>query len=175
MTLATIFGGAGAILVLVGLVGGGFTFTGAEMPKVGRVARVLCFTVGGLLLSTSIVLFAIEQPIGSSASAAEPAVSESAITNVADSRTELAIGYIIVPEGYTANVMELPYSGAAVVTSLPAGAMVQIVCTVQGDSVTSPLTGFTSSLWNGTMDGGFIPDVYVDTGTTQPTMPNCMD
>jgi hypothetical protein len=46
---------------------------------------------------------------------------------------------------------------------------------VQGESVTSPLTGYTSSLWNGTADGGFIPDVFVDTGTFQPTAANCLD
>jgi hypothetical protein len=76
--------------------------------------------------------------------------------------------------GYTANVFELPFSDSAVITEVPDGATVHILCTVQGEAATSPVTGFSSSLWNYTTDGGFIPDVMVDTGTFQPTMPNCV-
>jgi hypothetical protein len=42
------------------------------------------------------------------------------------------------------------------------------------EDVNSLVTGLSSSLWNYTTDAGFIPDVMVDTGTFQPTMPNCL-
>lgn len=46
---------------------------------------------------------------------------------------------------------------------------------MQGDSVT--FAGYTSSLWDGVSVGngvvGFIPDAHLDTGTVQPTTPNC--
>ncbi len=55
-TLATLVGGAGVILILVGLVGGGFTFSGTVVPAVGKIARVLCFAVGGVMLPVGIFL-----------------------------------------------------------------------------------------------------------------------
>jgi hypothetical protein len=42
-----------------------------------------------------------------------------------------------------------------------------ILCTVEGDVVTNPDNGQSSSLWDSTCDG-FVPDVYVDTGPTSP-------
>lgn len=164
--------------MLVGLVGGGFTFTGSEMPKVGGIARVLSFTVGSVLLVASLALVINEQSVtqpGSDPALANVPIEASAVASGGNYDSQLVTARVMVPDGYTAYVMEAPFDGAAVVTSLPNGTTVQIVCTAQGDSVTSPLTGYTSSLWNGTMDGGFIPDVYVDTGTVQPTMPNCLD
>src|SRR5215218_4210541 len=67
-TLATILGAAGAVLLLVGLVGGGFSFSGAVMPKDSKVSRVLCFAIGGVLLVTSLRLVATD-------AATEPAVA----------------------------------------------------------------------------------------------------
>jgi hypothetical protein len=71
-------------------------------------------------------------------------------------------------------------TSAGIVTDMPAGQVVNVLCTMQGESVTSEINGYTSSLWNGVSIGntstvGFVPDVYVDTNTTQPTMPNCKD
>lgn len=63
-TFATIVGGAGAVLILVGLVGGGITFSGTVIPPVGRIARVLCFAVGGVMLPLGVFL-AVATPIGS--------------------------------------------------------------------------------------------------------------
>ncbi len=44
---AVVVGTAGVVFVLVGLVGGGFTFSGSVMPKVGKLARTFCSRVGG--------------------------------------------------------------------------------------------------------------------------------
>jgi hypothetical protein len=52
------------------------------------------------------------------------------------------------------------------------GTTIGIICTAQGDVVTNSDNGQSSSLWDGTKDG-YIPDVYVDTGTNQATMGSC--
>jgi hypothetical protein len=180
MALATIFGAAGAMLVLVGLIGGGFTFSGSIMPKVGGVSRLLCFGVGGLLLLLSLGIVVADQAgppqeaaAGTPAPAPPAAVPPASVGDPPAAAVDSHLGSIAVPAGHTALVFEEPHTDAAVVTELDDGAVVEILCTVLGESVTSPLTGKTSSLWNGTTDGGFIPDVLVDTGTDQPTMPNC--
>jgi hypothetical protein len=56
-----VLGIVGAVLILVGLVGGGFTLSGsfmpgAGMPKVGNWVRLPCFSVGILLVLVAIVL-----------------------------------------------------------------------------------------------------------------------
>ena len=71
-------------------------------------------------------------------------------------------------------------SYSSIVAELSDGQSVDILCTMQGESVTSEINGYTSSLWNGVSIGGgdtvgFVPDVYVGTPTYQPTMPNCED
>jgi len=180
MALATIFGAAGVILVLVGLIGGGFTFSGSIMPKVGGVSRILCFGVGGLLLLLSLGIVVADETVAGPPAVAgtpEPPVPPAPLEPVAPAAPltapESYFGSVVVPTGNTARVFAEPYTDAAVLTELDNGTVVEILCTVLGEAVTSPLTGMTSSLWNGTTDGGFIPDVLVDTGTDQPTMPNC--
>jgi hypothetical protein len=83
---------------------------------------------------------------------------------------ERATGTIMMPPGYGAYVYEAQFLNTPIVTQLPGGTRVSIICTVQGDTVTS--NGSTSSLWN-RIDQGYIPDVNVDTGTRQATMPTC--
>ena len=56
-----VLGIVGAVLILVGLVGGGFTLSGSfmpgvGMPKVGNWVRLPCFSVGILLVLVAIVL-----------------------------------------------------------------------------------------------------------------------
>jgi hypothetical protein len=179
-TLATILGAAGAMLILVGLVGGGFTFSGSVMPKVGKLSRVLCFAIGGVLLLMSIGLVATD--VGTEPAVAEPPASSSPGGGGAspppappqEVPAEPAVGYVYVGAGYTAYVFELPSLDAGWLTELPDGTEVHILCTAQGETVTSPVTGYTSSLWNYTTDGGFLPDAIVDTGTDQATMPSCV-
>jgi hypothetical protein len=178
-TLATILGAAGAMLILVGLVGGGFTFSGSVMPKVGKLSRVLCFAIGGVMLLMSIGLVATD--VGTEPAAADTPASSLPSGDGTPSpppvppqaSAEPAVGYVYVGAGYTAYVFELPSLDSAWVTELPDGAEVHILCTVQGETVTSPVTGYSSSLWNYTTDGGFLPDAVVDTGTNQATMPSC--
>lgn len=174
MGLATIIGGVGAVLLLVGLVGGGFEFSGSVMPKVGRVSRVLSFATGGLLLLTALGL-AIGEPTPSSSDAAySPRAAQSADgDNPPPAVPAPAIGYVLAGTDSTAYVFELPDSSSTVLTKIHDGSQVAILCTAQGESITSPITGLTSSLWNYTSDGGFVPDVMIDTGTAQATMPNC--
>lgn len=58
--LALILGGAGVVMLLVGLVGGGFTFSGSVMPTVGKPMRVVCFAVGGLLTVAALSMAALD-------------------------------------------------------------------------------------------------------------------
>ncbi|MEV5561258.1 hypothetical protein AB0L44_47150 [Nonomuraea wenchangensis] len=83
---------------------------------------------------------------------------------------ERAAGTIMMPRGYGAYVYEAQFLGTPIVAQLPAGTSASIICTVQGDTVTS--NGSTSSLWN-RIDQGYVPDVNVNTGTRQATMPTC--
>ncbi|WP_166616906.1 hypothetical protein [Kineococcus vitellinus] len=198
VTIAGIIGTLGGVLLLVGLVGGDFQFSGSVMPKVGNTSRVLCFGVGGVLLLTALGLVLIApgeagarppdpapttsrdelpeppaplppapEPPAPEPPAPEPPAPEPPVP------LQPAPGYVLAGSGSTAYVFAAPSSEAPVLTEIDDGALVHILCTAMGESVTSPLTGLTSSLWNFTTDGGFVPDVLVDTGTEQPTMPNC--
>lgn len=179
-TLAIIVGGAGVLLVLVGLIGGDFTFSGSVVPKVGSISRVFCFAIGGVFMLTAVVLaFGASVPPAvdpvaehaGSGSETRPADPTAGPATFADPTT--FVGYVVVGSGRTAYVFELPDSSSPIVAELLTGDPVQILCTAQGEAVTSPTTGVTSSLWNGTSDGGFLPDVLVDTGTDQAVMPTC--
>lgn len=61
--LAIVLGSVGALLILVGLIGGDFTFSGSVIPKVGRFARVLSFTVGGLLVLSALFVVLLDPSI----------------------------------------------------------------------------------------------------------------
>lgn len=65
-----------------------------------------------------------------------------------------------------------PTTSSATVYALTVGETVQIICTVTGERVQNVETGSVSDLWNG-VDGGFVPDVMLNTGTSEPTMPPC--
>ena len=220
--LIVVLGIAGAILILAGLIGGGFTFSGSYMPnfsvpKVGNWVRLPCFSVGVALVVLAMVLglaynplpihlkkAADSSPAGGSnapahtpqpvrtspspASTSPPPASTSppanpsppptttpTTTTPADppTSTPIAWGTIVTPQGYsTIYVREQPYTSSSVLAEEYDGASVGIVCTAQGDVMTNPDTGFSSSLWDDTSDG-YIPDAYVDTGTNQATMPSC--
>jgi hypothetical protein len=87
-----------------------------------------------------------------------------------------AVAPITAPIGYDINVYWGLDTSAPIVAQLPDGYLVEIVCTAEGQSVTRT-DGVTSSLWDGVSIGqgvgGFVPDVYVATGTTLAVMPNC--
>jgi hypothetical protein len=69
-------------------------------------------------------------------------------------------------------VYSQPSSSSSVVAEVANGTAIGILCTAQGDVVANDYTGQSSSLRDGTSDG-YIPDVYVNTGTNQATMTNC--
>ena len=185
-----VLGIVGAILILVGLVGGGFTLSGSfmpgmGMPKVGNWVRLPCFGIGALLVLVSIGLgfgsnpYTPSQPQSSSAAAtipsapADTASATPANPSPADTASALATGVIVAPQGYNAvPVYNQPSLSSSVAAEVADGTTVDILCTAQGDVVTNPDSGQSSSLWDGTNDG-FIPDVYVDTGTDQATMSSC--
>lgn len=54
IAVATIIGSAGVVLLMVGLVGGGFTFSGGSMPRVDKASRKPCLAVGGVLVLLSV-------------------------------------------------------------------------------------------------------------------------
>lgn len=190
--LIVVLGIVGAVLILVGLVGGNFTISGSfmpkvGMPKVGNWVRLPCFSVGAVLVVVAIGLGVVYNPIQSSAAekksapptattSATPAASPTSPSpspSPSDTSNELATGTIVAPQGYSAvYVYKQPSLSSSTVAEVADGATISILCTAQGDVVTNSDTGQSSSLWDGTSDG-FIADVYVDTGTDQATMGSC--
>lgn len=192
--LVTILAGVGGVLLLVGLVGGGFTISAkflphVGMPKVGNWVRLPCFGIGGVLILAAIGLAVITFPppnppgdpgASSSPTAAAvaattsaPAPTPSASPSPTDTGEDLATGTISPDEGYSSvYVFSQPSLSSSAVAQVTAGTTVGILCTAQGDVVTRSDNGEQSSLWDRTSDG-FIPDVYVYTGTDQATMGQC--
>ena len=171
---------AGVILILVGLVGGGFTISTTAMPKVGNWVRVPCFGVGVVLVVAAVGL-GFNKTDSPNPPNPPPTVSPAAVITVApptspsptDNSQEIATGTIYAPSGYsTIYVYSQPSQSSSVVASVADSVTIGILCTAQGDVVTRDDTGQSSSLWDGTSEG-YIPDVFVDTGTDQATMTNC--
>jgi len=188
--LIVILGIVGSILILAGLVGGNFTLSGkfmpqVGMPKIGNWVRLPCFSVGAVLVVVAIALGVTYSPLQASASesgSSSPTASASAAdttsptsssSSPADTSTQIATGTVMAPQGDTAlYVFEQPSLSSRHVAEIADGTTIGILCTAQGDVVTNPDTGESSSLWDSTSEG-FVPDVYVDTGTTQATMGSC--
>ena len=102
-----------------------------------------------------------------------PSATSPSPTDTPDNSTPLATGTIMANQGDNAvYVYQQPSGSSSTVAEVANGATVSLLCTVQGDVVTRSDNGLSSSLWDGTSDG-YIPDVYVDTGTNQPTMGSC--
>ena len=170
----------GVILILVGLVGGGFTISTTAMPKVGNWVRLPCFGVGVVLVLAAVGLGfnnsdSLNPPNPPQSPGPVVPVTAAAPTSPppTDSSHEIATGTVYAPQGYsTIYVYSQPSPSSSVVASVADGTTIGILCTAQGDVVTNQDTGQSSSLWDGTSEG-YIPDAYVDTGTNQATMTNC--
>jgi hypothetical protein len=80
-------------------------------------------------------------------------------------------GVVMASPGYAVKVFSTPSLQAPYQGTLANGANVLIKCTVEGDVAT--FGGKSSSLWNNILSGGYLPDVNVNTGSDQPTMPKC--
>jgi len=208
VTLSVVIGLAGAILVLVALVGGGFTFSGSVMPTVGRAARIPCFVVGGMLIFVSIGLATYDAglvettnttthtdtaapkpdpappPVESTPPPVEstlPPVESAPPTDDPAPPTDPTPAPADDPEPVfmpgtwqvflPTYVYELPYSSSAVVGAVVAGDIVEIVCTEAGEWVVN-IDGMGSDLWDN-VGYGYVPDVVMDTGTSQAVAPAC--
>lgn len=88
-----------------------------------------------------------------------------------DEPVEYARGQVQVLPGYRLAVYRFPRLDAPIVGYLENGTVVDIICTARGTPVVGNY-GQVSDLWNG-IDGGFVPDVFLFTGTNDPTMPPC--
>jgi hypothetical protein len=150
------------------------------MPKIGNWVRLPCFSVGAVLVAVAVGLGAVYSPPQSGSGAGSPptqAVSATAVAAASptpsptDTSNELATGIVMAPQG-ALNVFEQPSLSSSVVAEIADGTTIGILCTAEGDVVTNPDNGQSSSLWDSTSEG-FVPDVYVDTGTNQPTMGSC--
>jgi hypothetical protein len=189
--LIVVLGIVGAILILVGLVGGNFTISGkfmpqVGMPKIGNWVRLPCFSVGAVLVVVAVGLGMVYSPVqasardggGSSSQTASAAAADtpsptSSSPPPTDTSNQIATGTVVAPQGDTAlYVFEQPSLSSSPVAEIADDTTIGILCTAEGDVVTNPDTRQSSSLWDSTSEG-FVPDVYVDTGTNQPTMGSC--
>lgn len=188
--LIVVLGSFGAILILIGLVGGEFSLSGkfmpqVQMPKIGNWVRLPCFSVGAVLVLAAVGLGTVYSPpqasasdggsssLAASASSADTTPLASPSPSPTDISSQIATGTIMAPQGDTTlYVFEQPSLNSPVVAEIADGTTIGILCTAEGDVVTNPDTGQSSSLWDSTSEG-FVPDVDVDTGTNQPTMGSC--
>jgi hypothetical protein len=175
------------VFLLMGIIGrgveaGSSTFTIKIEGKVGPFPRLVFVVFSAINYVIAVVLFIAL--IGMSSQSQQPSannttapVNTTSVAPVNSSQSEtsdtLATGTITVPQGYsTVYVYQQALLSSPVVAEVANGATVDILCTTQGDVVTNSGSGESSSLWDGTSDG-YIPDVYVYTGTNQPTMGSC--
>lgn len=182
-SLSFVLGLAGAVLILVGLVGGGFTFSGSVMPSVGKAARIPCLGIGGVLVVVAVGLVVYQSPqsavstITPAPAAPTPAPTLAPIpTNAEPAKTLVpASPPVVVGTGTVildTYVFEYPALAAPVVGQMPVGTPVEIYCTAQGEVVTRYADGVSSSLWN-FVGTGFVPDIAIDTGTAQAVAGSC--
>ena len=148
--------------------------TDAEARPSDRSSTVLSASTG-LLATTS-----IESPATASAS---PAVVSVAVSDPAPTTPTSVVEIPVTPgtgivqgETISVAVYDRPSLFGIVLYFPPNGVVLQILCTTQGDLVTRSDSGISSRLWNFVSDGSgiaYIPDVYLYTGTDEPTMPDC--
>ncbi|GAA4963415.1 hypothetical protein WHI96_19575 [Pseudonocardia tropica] len=170
-TLSVVMGGAGVVLLLVGLIGGGFTFSGSVMPTVGRAPRVACFAVGSVLLL--LALFFGLADIGSKIPQAQAQTSDPG--SPSDPGVSAApapfVASVLVPAGQGALIYSNPLSTAPTVGQANSGVLINLFCSVQGEYVVNS-QNVGSTLWYRT-ETGYIPDVNLNTGTNQSVTAGC--
>jgi len=82
-------------------------------------------------------------------------------------------GYVIGPApGVPMPLTSGVHRPDRIVGNVATGSPVEISCTVRGDAVRNPY-GTVSTLWN-RVGPGYIPDVYLVTGTDRPVAPQCV-
>jgi hypothetical protein len=130
MTTSFVLALAGALLILVGLIGGGFSFSGSMMPVVGKAIRIPCFIVGIVLVFYAIFLALAENKVFTSTTDSGGS-DQSAVSPGAPSPKQATVQ---VAGGGIAYIYQLPSLVASPVGALTNGATVTILCTVQGDT-----------------------------------------
>ena len=186
--LCAVLGLGGVLLLLVSLVGGGFTFSGSVFPRIGKVARIPCFVVGALLSVTSIALATSTatasgatppappppvapvplpapdgpgiQPVAPEPPAPEPPAPEPPPEPPDPELPASEIGTLFGDFAIRAEpYLDADERGWAFVDE-----WFDLTCVVSGEEVFSPGGGFSSDLWHPVGDG-YVPDAYVDTGS----------
>jgi hypothetical protein len=183
-SLSVVLGLAGAILILVGLIGGGFTFSGSVMPAVGKIARIPCLIVGGVLVFFAIGLAAMEAgavpvavvpaPVATQQVLVLPSPAPFVQPAVTSRPTQAPLPQPVAAGRVAMDTYVFQYPALAAPThgALPVGTQVEIYCTSQGDVVVRYADGVSSSLWN-FVGSGFVPDIAIDTGTNQAVAGPC--
>jgi hypothetical protein len=137
-------------------------------PRNGRKkVKVGALIVSGLGVVGSIVgvgtnmkeIFSMNTPPGPTVVVPSPPVA-AAVT-----------GRIVVPAGYQEVVRESPSTTAPIVRYLANATSVVITCTAEGSPAMGP-NGHISTLWD-RIDGGFVPDADVETGTNEAQASPC--
>ena len=152
---------AGVVLILIGIIGGGFTYLNVTMPRVGKLVRTGCLMVGGIFLLLAISLFAQEPRPGSGRQLAD-AVGD----------TPPAVGIIRTSDGSQLRIFSAPSTQADVTGTVADEMRVTVECTRHGEAVNGPAG--ISNLWD-KINGGFVPDTFVATGTNEAVAPPCGD
>ena len=84
---------------------------------------------------------------------------------------DTGVGRIVAADGISQEVYSSASLSAEVLGTYDDGGMIEILCTERGDPVVNG-EGISSSLWNRTEDG-YVPDVFVETGTMDAVAPSC--
>jgi hypothetical protein len=169
MTTSAVLGLAGGLLILIGLVGGGFSFSGATIPAVGKVVRIPCFIIGSALVFSAIALEFHGYPGPDVAGGGKTPTGAPLVPTGASPKPTEAVGFVYAGAGKIVYVYQFPSLVTLKIGQLADGVKVVIQCTFQGDTVMRS-DGISSSLWDRIAEG-YIPDVYVNTGTiNQPCL-----
>lgn len=178
--LALVLGLAGVILLLVGLIGGGFTFSGSVMPAIkSKLVRVASFSVGGILVLVAIVIALQPTSTGggqppTTAAQPPPSASPPAIQPTAPQTQpqQTVAARVWVQNGQVAYGYLDP--NASPVAHLPAATTVHLVCTVRGPMVQSLVQpDYNSDLWYWVSEGYYVADAVLDTDPSAAVVPPC--
>lgn len=159
---------------------------GPSRPSGGRFAHFLDTTtkqvtaIAGLVAAIAALVVAL-RPSGNDANTTQftQQAERTPTTQVSTTASTTTGGFQAFTLGQPKlTVRASPSNGAAATGQLQFHATVWIVCTEAGDSVTGAAS-VTSTTWDKVRTGpsdapvGFVPDAWVDTGTSGPTEPSC--
>jgi hypothetical protein len=179
MDLTVILGGGGVILLLVGLLGGGFQISGHMMPVIrSKVMRVICLLAGGLLILWAVGISVLQQE-AKKPETPPPNPSPTIIVSPPSPQNPQPQTFpanVRVEQGYVAPLYFDPWTAsdpnAGPDATLERGAPLDLVCTTRGPLSTAS-NGYQSDIWYLMPSGHYIPDALTDTGSTTAPVPSC--